>query len=430
MWDLKNAETKLVMSNTVSQFIVKIISSSTTFIVTLAIVYFLGVSEFGSFTKVITFVSLFYLLVNFGINTIYLRDYFKEAEKYFLNIIILRILISVVLIVLAGIIALLLPYSQQTQLGFSLTEKFWIIVFSLTIATQGLFLSTNAIFQKNNSYNLSIMPTVLSSLANLILIAFGGLTKNILLVILAFPISQTVYFLISYSSIRNRFPFKNQTINFIPFSKKILSSSLPLGLMLFLNFVYFRADTLILSVYKPSADVGIYGFSYKMFEFLIAFPTFFANSIYPTLIEKQKDNLNFYKLIKKYFLFLFFASFIFLAIVYFLSPLVKLVRSDLYPSVIPLRILSLSIPFFFVTSLLQWIFILKNKLYALLVIYIFSTVFNIILNMIFIPASGYIAASYITVASEALVFLLMIIFILKTGFLKKSTENVIISDIG
>ena len=53
----------------------------------------------------------------------------------------------------------------------------------------------------------------------------------------------------------------------------------------------------------------------------------------------------------------------------------------------------------------MWILIAARKQHALVYIYGGSMVFNIALNMVFIPQYGYMAAAWITVASEALVLL-------------------------
>lgn len=411
---ITGTDTEIALSNTASQFVIKIISSGTSFLVTIAIVYFFGIKDFGSFTKVITFVSFFYLLVDFGINSVFLKDHFENIEKNFFNLIFLRSFISLVLFIIIFTITFFLPYEPKSQTGFSPFEKFWIIVFSLTVFTQGFFHSINSVLQKNLSYYLSIIPSIFSSVVILSLVIFGGINKNIFYVFVSFPIGGAIFFIMSYLFVKNKFSVSVKTEEFLIFSKNILISAFPLGLMLFLNLIYFRADIIILSLFKPNTDVGIYGFSFKMFEFIIAFPAFFSNSVYPILIAKERDGGNLNNEIEKYARVLLFLSLLFLISVFVFSPLVRFIRPELYPSVLPLRILAFSLPFFFLTSLFQWTFIIKEKKKILLFIYFFSMIANIILNIIFIPNYGYIAAAYITVVSEIFVFVLMTIFMLKS----------------
>ncbi len=48
-----------------------------------------------------------------------------------------------------------------------------------------------------------------------------------------------------------------------------------------ITFIYFRADTLLLSVFKTPFDVGIYGAAYKLLEVFISFPGLFTNLMTP-----------------------------------------------------------------------------------------------------------------------------------------------------
>jgi len=72
------------------------------------------------------------------------------------------------------------------------------------------------------------------------------------------------------------------------FAKEIFIKSFPIGLMLIFNLIYFRVDMFLLSLLAPTKDVGIYGLSYKFFDFLIALPLFLSNAIYPFLIKQKK----------------------------------------------------------------------------------------------------------------------------------------------
>ena len=159
---------------------------------------------------------------------------------------------------------------------------------------------------------------------------------------------------------------------------------------------------------RSTLEVGVYGLSYRFFEFLIAVPAFFSNSIYPILLDTKEENL-FNTLVKKYFGVLLLSAIILMVATLFLSPLLPLIKHDYSLSVAPLKILSLSLPFFFVTSLLQWLFIIKNRIKTLIVIYASAMLLNIFLNIVFIPIYSYMASSVITVVSEALVLFLMLI---------------------
>lgn len=406
--ETNSPENKTIAINTFSQFLVRLFSSSTTLVTTLLISFFLGTGTFGSFIKITTFVSFFYLIADFGINGIFIKDY---GEKDFGNFLLLRILGSALLIFLVCLIVFFLPYNSITNAGFSSIEKLGIILFSLTIGTQSLFLTLSAVLQKNKTYAKSIVPSLVSSMSLIVLVSLSVYYKNIFLILFSYVISGVILLSLLFRQINKHYSIHFAVFKFWSFSKGILIASLPLALMLFLNLVYAKADILILSVMKPTTDVGIYGFSYRFFEFAIAIPAFFANSMYPLLLEKKGNKQLFEQATKKYSLQLLIFSFVVTTLLFAGSPILKLLRADYQASVLPLQILSLSLPFFFLTSLLQWVLVIKNKKYFLVAIYAFSMIINISANVLFIPHYSYIASSVITVVCEVVVFLAMLSYL-------------------
>jgi O-antigen/teichoic acid export membrane protein len=197
------------------------------------------------------------------------------------------------------------------------------------------------------------------------------------------------------------------------FAVKIMLASWPLGLMLIFNLVYFRVDIFLLSILKTTQDVGIYGLSYKFFDFLIALPLFLSNAVYPFLIKAKADKKLFFNLTGKYFLIFLIASFITIIPFWFISPLFTLVKADFTASILPFRILLLSLPFFFTTSFLQWVLITLGKQKYLMIVYFLSTLLNVALNIIFIPQFSYVACATITLLSEGIVFVFLLVQLLK-----------------
>ena len=400
--------TSAVSKNTISQFAVKLVTSFSGLAVIFLISYFLGFTTFGSYSKVVAFVSFFYLLIDFGINSIFLRDYFEDVKNKIQLLVFLRLSIAVFLFFLMVGITYFLPYNSLLNTGFSLVEKMGIIIFGLTIFSQAITISLTSLFQKRLSYRNTVSPAVISSIVLLFFVCFSIYSKSLLLIFASYVASGVTVMLFLALNLKDVYRNRLQITNFFIFSKKITLASLPLGLMLFFNLVYAKADTIILSLMRPTVEVGIYGFSYRFFEFAIAIPTFFSNSAYPILIEAGKDKAEFTRKIKKYSAALLIISIIIMLTFILFSPILGFVKKDFGLSVFPIQILSLSLPFFFLTSLLQWVLVLKKKMAYLLFVYIFSLVLNIILNLIFVPRFSYIASSIITVVCEGVVAILLI----------------------
>lgn len=398
---------KLIAKNTLYQILARGFTSFVGFLITLIIARKFGVLGYGDFIKITSYVALFYLVIDFGLNAFFLQ--YENAR--FKNLFYLRLLISLGIFLLLNVIAVFLPYNAILGTGFSGAERFGIFIFSLGIFAQSIILSASAIFQKKLNYYFYMVGTIIGSIVNLLLIlGLAFLNFSITYILFGFVIS-------SFVSAFALLIFAREKITPISINKefaaKILKVSWPIGLMLIFNLVYFRADMVLLSILKANKDVGIYGLSYKFFDFLIALPLFLSNAVYPLLLKTKSDSKLFFNLTTKYF-WIFLAASVVVAIPFwFISPLFILVKTDFAASMLPFRILLISLPFFFTTSFLQWVLITIGKQKSLMLLYLLSTILNIVLNIIFIPQYSYIACAVITLLSEAIVFVFLLLMLLK-----------------
>jgi len=207
--------------------------------------------------------------------------------------------------------------------------------------------------------------------------------------------------------------------------RKMLSIAFPLGLTLLCNVVYFHADSILLTFFRSTSEVGVYGFAYKIFELPLSIPTFFMNAVFPLLlISRKSDNTPaFLRQVRQSAVLLFLLALVLVVLGYLTAPFISLVNADFLKSVLPLRILLLSLPVFFLTSLTMWVLIALKKRSQLFIIYFVSMVVNIGSNMLLIPKYGYMASAWITVVSEILVLMLSLLIIKKSikGDMQKSS---------
>lgn len=407
-------ELKSISLNTLFQLIVRLIASGTGLVVTLIIAHFLGYETVGSFTKVTEFVAVFYLIVDFGFNSIFLKQHFKKIENQMGNLVVTRLFIALLLIPVIALIAFLLPQNASNNSGFSNFEKTAIFAYSLTLVAVALNTSILAFLQQKLANKLTIIPGLLSSVVLLLIIYRAANTSNYYLLFVAYIFSGFTYAFFAYLFIKKNYPLSLILNNSRAFAKKLILSSWPLGLVLFINFLYVRVDVFLLALYKPNLEVGIYGISYRFFDVAVAIPTFLATSTYPLLL-KNMGNPKTYNLIFKRYLTIYAGLSIAATILIILfAPLIQIFKKEFLLSVLPLQILTVSLPFFFLTSLLQWHFVIKNKMKFLVPLYAGGLLLNVILNIFFIPYYSYFAASVITGLSEALVFVAMLWYFVKT----------------
>ena len=65
--------------------------------------------------------------------------------------------------------------------------------------------------------------------------------------------------------------------------KKFLKESYPVGISAIITFAYFKFDTILLSILRTNADVGIYNAAYKVLENISFFPAMFVGLVMPIM---------------------------------------------------------------------------------------------------------------------------------------------------
>lgn len=398
-----------IAKNTLYQIIARIVSSGTSFIISVIIARHFGIMGYGDFAKVSAVVTLFYLLSDFGFNAMFLQH--EDSKIHFRDLFYLRFGISLLLILLVNILAFFLPYNRITGIGFSPDVRIGILMLSLTLLTEGILYSSSAIFQRELKYNFFMISAITGAVMSLLVTAgVIILSLPLLYIFVGFVLgavveSGTALFLTR----ETLFPVWIDRL----FIKRLFQDTLPLTLMLVFNAIYFRVDMIILATIKSSTDVAIYDIAYKFFDFLVALPLFLSNALYPALLEHQKNNRITSQSIRKLAFVFFLLAIPVVVFIWIFAPFIRLIKIEFLPAMWPLRILSLSLPIFFVTSILQWILITKKQQKILAYIYFLSTIVNVILNLILIPRYSYLASATITGLSEAGVLIMLWFIVLK-----------------
>lgn len=411
---LQKSASMKIAQNTAYQLIGKALGMLTTIPVSLVLANKFGAAPYGDFTKITTYVALFFIIGDFGLNAIYLQKASSDkAEKdLWSNLLGIRVLSSVGLMILTLIVLIFIP--KGSDQGYTNLVRFGILLYTPVIIFQNLITTTNAVFQKRLRYDLAAWAigvggtAVIIMLYPLLLMVDGAraviwATMITLIGTAVTALTGLFYVKKIFYGISIAFDWKK--------IKMLLFFALPLGLTTIVQFFYFRSDSLILTLTRSTAEVGIYALAYKVFEVVIVFPTFFINAVYPLMLKALNSDFpsalnSFSRIFKKSFLILFSISLAATLFLWIFAPMISLVKSDFIASIAPLRILALGLPVFFLTPLTMFTIISWEKQIWLLWIYFTAMLVNIILNLIFIPQYGYIAASWITVISEGLVLIL------------------------
>src|SRR5579862_8518418 len=156
----------VIAKNTIYQTLARVVTSFIGFLITVIVARKFGVLGYGDFTKITSYVAIFYLVVDFGLNAFFLQ---YEKGK-FKNIFYLRIILSILIVVGLNTIALLLPYNSGSSSGFSDAVKIGIFIYSLSVISQGIIFSASSVFQKSLNYFSYMVSMILGSIINLIFV--------------------------------------------------------------------------------------------------------------------------------------------------------------------------------------------------------------------------------------------------------------------
>jgi len=393
-----------IVYNTAIQFGGRFLTSFVGFLTTLILARYLGAQNYGVYTKIYTLAAFFYLFIDFGLNAVYVRKHKDNLAKLG-EIFVLRTVFFVISLMIIGLFLFL-----TQNLIFTPTQAIWALLFTPTILLFGYYTTLNIVFQLRLRYDLSVLAAVVGGVVGLALLLATirlGLIYAIFSVVFGYLITVMLsfFFVSRISGLKYGALFQYSRGALL----KMVHESLPLGVMLFLNTMYSRADVFVLSAIKGDSAVGVYQLAYKFFEFPLSFAAFFANSIFPHYIKIYEVNpARFWQVFKKATLYLVLVSFLFTLGAFLLAPLLGLIKSDYAASAKPLQILSLSYPIFFLTSALSWLVFVIKKEKHLVWIYGLSFLINVVGNILWVPHVGYFASSWLTVLGEVLVLVCLI----------------------
>ena len=395
-----------ISQQTAWQILGKIVTSLSTFIILGLVARNYGEEGTGIFTLALTYLAIFYLLSDFGFNAHVLKKVTGypstglgagrlQVTDEWQKLLGTRIVWSGVLVALA---VGLLPFWPFATEEFSQS----VIFGSLAIIGAGVFVTCNLIFQSKLRYDLSVLASSVGTLFSLMV--FAALIMQRFptpFLLLAHLLGWMVVALLAL--ILNRRISK--TISPI-FDKQymigLFKDSWPIAATLALNVVYFRADSFMISYFRSNSEVGIYNVAYSVFQSALVLPTFILNAYYPLMLRSFSG-------IKLIGLGLLGLASMGTLLTIILSPSIIniLTGEGFMGSTQSLKILSLGFPAYYLSALFMWIFISKGGYSKMLIIYALGLVFNLVLNLLYIPKFSFIAASWITVVSEYLILAML-----------------------
>jgi O-antigen/teichoic acid export membrane protein len=391
---------RLVASNTAVQVAGRVVMLGIGLVSIAVITRYLGPDDYGRYTLALTYMQLFAVLADVGLFTIVVRDISRDparTEELVGNTLTLRLLLSAAVIALAAAISLLLPYDPGVRTA--------ILLAGLPLLFGMLNSTFVTVLQSRLRMGRAVVGDVLGRAVGLAAVglvaaldlgfyavmgaaAAGALATAVTTMLLTRPLA--------------RIRFRAQPAVW----RGLLRAALPLGVALAVNEIYFRADTLIISLYEPYEQVGLYTLAYRMLELTLVFGTVFLTTTFPLLSQAvASDEPRARRTIQlSTELFVVLGAPLVAGGLAVAPDLVELAAGEEFgDAATPLRILLAAGALAWVNGVFGYALIAKERQMSALWLNLSALAFNVGLNLLLVPRYGIVVAAAVTVASEVLI---------------------------
>lgn len=403
---------KKVAKNTIIQITGKMFSAVLVLIATGMLTRYLGTSGYGEYSTALAFLAFFGVLADMGLYTALAREISQEGSdqsRAASNIFTLRLVIDIIAFSLVPVIALGFNYSDIVKQTIAIGS----LAFLFVSSSQVLY----AIFQKELRVNRIAIAEIAGKSVFLIVSIFiikYNLGRTSISFMGAMVLADFVIFALiilfarKYVKLRLRFDIK--------YWKHILKIALPISLAIIFNRIYFKLDTVILSIFKSSGDVGIYNLPYRFLEVLLYLAIIFVGIIFPILSRYANADRTKFKLAFKHGQDVLICAAIPLITggIVLASPIITLLGGQEFSaSALVFKLLIFSAGIMFLNSLTSNVIIAIGREKDIAKIHAFGATISIVIYLILIPLYSYIGAAASTFIVESAMLVLSYVVIYK-----------------
>jgi O-antigen/teichoic acid export membrane protein len=373
------------------------------FAVALVVLRVLGPENNGRYAFAVTVWFFLSAITEFGLGILSTREVSRDRSKanvFLTNTSILRLgLTFLSLILLAGVIAFYTYLGDLNQETIWAMLLLWVSLFPnhLAGALSGMFYA----FEKFEYPTAVEISTALVSVVLQIAVLMAGWG---IVGLAGVSILTNLFTLgVMYYLVR-RLLFKPHFVPDRKLARWMFFESYPLMLNNLLANLFFKIDVFLLLPLTSATVLGYYNAAYKFVNALNFIPSKFTLALFPMLSRLSTSSTDAMQraLVLSVKLLLWIALPITVTTMFIAEPLILLFAGIAYipDSAIALQWLIWFLPFSFINSVVHYVLIALNEQRFLTRAFLIGLVFNIIANLIAIPALSYRGAALVTVLSE------------------------------
>lgn len=388
-----------------------------TFIISLRVSNKLWANWFWTYTFVMSVVTFFVLIVDFGIGSLTFRELSKhpdQNEKYFVNGIFLKLILSIVVFVAVYI---------YTKIDGSITAySLLIFLFLWHSILTNISEFLRVFFRPSEKMEREALLKIINWFSLLIFtLIFLFISPTLQSVFLWYLSSSIVNLVFSIIYVKKYFKFKTFSIDY-PFIKDLLKMSIPFCLGWLFVFFYSDVNIIILKYFKWEDVVWFFSAPYKLLTYIYILFNTLSLSMFKKLVDASKNQDRFKHILNVFLKYNVLIALISVVILTFWWKWILGIYGKEFTSSYPiLLILSFILPFK-ASSYVYWSSLTAlSKEYIRLYIQIFVAVISVTLNFILIPKYWPMWVAIVLAISEILLMLSYFLFTRK--YTKELPQN-------
>ena len=366
---------------------------------------YLGPYQTGQFQFVLSYVTLFGVVIDFGIQQYIIKKISEDrsqAKKYFHNFLAVEVVLAA------------LVYGSMVAVAFyngyePIVIKA-IMIAGLGAAIHGLIYPFLSVITAFYDLKKAAFLNFLSSLINVIVIFLTIWTASSFLLLTIQQVIYATLAVVIYYFLVQKHIGKPEVLRGLrtldwKLVKTIFKAALPFALLVGFSTVYNRIDVILITKFLGYAETGLYTAAYKFFDLLAFFPAVVSHALYPLFatLMASGDKAQIREILEKYLRFMIAIALpVAVGGMLMAKPIIVLLAGEQFAAAAPvLAVLVWAPALLFIYIVVNSLVISQLTKFAMAITGI-NVLVNIIGNIILLPRYGIIAAAAMTIASEAI----------------------------
>ncbi len=399
-----------IVNNTLISLLGQLMTWTSTLILTIAYGRFLGDVKFGELYFAMSFVSLVGFPVEFGFNQQLTRDVAEDPKKsqaYLWNTLLMKAVLWILLYSIILLLAWILGYDQE--------ERSIVAISGITLLSGAI---VNTFASLHYAYERTLFPSIgmmiekgLSACVGFILLKNGAPVQVMAFVLLGGSLIDAIWQSVWFFRLVGKHVIFDKAI-----MRKLVVGSIPFVVYGVLGVIYYRIDTVLLSLMSNTAVVGWYGAGYRLFDTLLFIPNLILNAVmYPVFSKLSASSRSALKMaVEKCMNLLLICVIPIAALLIVAAPNIigfLYHRAEFNNTIPVLQALAPGLVFLYINTLFGNIIVSTKGEKKIPIMAAIALIFNLGLNLYLIPIYRHIGAALVTSLTELLLLCVSAFFV-------------------